>query len=298
MKRISIRRSRKRRTSRRRRPINVLASALTTAGLYCGIVAMFSAIDGKFEAAALWILGAIVFDSVDGTVAKLTKSTSEFGKELDSLCDLVSFGAAPAVLIYTAYLHDAQSLGEKAASFFAVIYVICGALRLARYNVYQSEMRAYFVGLPIPAAAATIATFVSFTHFLEFSVANWILCPLTLGLAYLMVSSLRYPKDKMKSLVLAPRSAFRWLVSFAFCVAIFHVVRQYSLAIALFPLAAIYAMFGIVDWIYRRLRKEEPPAQQDAEESPQESLDSPPEDDPDDDPEDDSETVSNTADLL
>jgi CDP-diacylglycerol---serine O-phosphatidyltransferase len=294
MKRISIRRSRKRRTPRRRRPINVLASALTTMGLYCGIRAMFSSIDGEFEVAALFILGAIIFDSLDGTVAKLTKSTSEFGKELDSLCDLVSFGAAPAVLIYTAYLHDAQSMGGKAASFFAVIYVICGALRLARYNVYQSEMRAYFVGLPIPAAAATIATFVSFTHNLGLSVANWVLCPLTLGLAYLMVSSFRYPKDKMKSLVLAPRSAFRWLVSFAFCVAVFHIVSQYSLAIVLFPLAAIYAMFGIVDWAYRSVRKQQVPAPQEEEKPPQDSPDSPPEDDP----EDDSETVSNTADFL
>lgn len=260
MKRISFQKSRKRRRPRRK-PINVLASALTTAGLYCGIASIFAAIDGNFKWAAYYILIAQVFDMLDGTVAKLTHTTSEFGKQLDSLCDLVSFGTAPAVLIYTAYLLESPNIGkmgERTGSVMAIIFVICGALRLARFNVYQSESRDYFVGLPIPAAAATVATFVLFTHHFELQVAHWVLTPLTLGLAYLMVSTLRYPKDRMKRMVLAPRNAFRLLVLCGFGLAVFHHASQHSPAIALFPLAAAYVIYGVADAIYFRLIRRAP----------------------------------------
>ena len=251
MKKISFRKGLKKRQLRRR-PINVLASALTTAGLYCGIASIFAAIDQNFEKAGYFIFAALVFDSVDGTVAKLTKSVSEFGKQLDSLCDLVSFGAAPAVLIYTAYLHE-YSLGGKTGAVFAVLYVICAALRLARYNVYQSEMREYFVGLPTPGAAVTIASLVLFTNYLKLQVAFYFLLPMTLGLAFLMVSTLRYPKDKMKSMILRPRSAFRFLVLCAIGFAVVHKAIETSPAIVLFPATASYALYGIGDALYRRV---------------------------------------------
>ena len=133
MKRIRFRRNRQRRRIRRR-PINVLASAVTIAGLYFGIASIFHAIDQNYKDAAYFILLAMLCDILDGTVAKITHSVSEFGKELDSLCDLVSFGAAPAVLIYTAYLAEERaggSLMARTGAVFAIIFVICGALRLA-----------------------------------------------------------------------------------------------------------------------------------------------------------------------
>ncbi|MFO7976012.1 MAG: CDP-diacylglycerol--serine O-phosphatidyltransferase [Candidatus Hydrogenedentota bacterium] len=259
MKKLSSKQKRRKRRSPRRKPINVVASALTTAGLYCGIVSIFKAIDGDFKWAAYFIILAQIFDVLDGTFAKLTKTTSEFGKQLDSLADLASFGVAPAVLIYTAYLHEANSLGlvgGKTGAVMAIIYVICAALRLARFNVYQSEIRDFFIGLPSPAAAATVATFVLFTTYFELHVAYWVMTPLTLGLAYLMVSNFRYPKGILKDLVLAPKNAFRILVLCGVAIGVFHkAMDEHSPAIALFPLAAAYVLYGLGDGLYFRLVK-------------------------------------------
>lgn len=259
MKKISIKRKRRKPRSTRRKPINVVASALTTAGLYCGVVSIFKSIDQDFKWAAYFIILAQIFDVLDGTFAKLTKTTSDFGKQLDSLADLASFGVAPAVLIYTAYLHEAQTLGlvgGKTGAVMAIIFVICAALRLARFNVYQSEIRDFFVGLPTPAAAATIATFVVFSAYFELQVAHWVMSPLILGLAYLMVSNFRYPKDILKDLVLAPKNAFRLLVLCGIAIAVFHkAMDEHSPAIALFPLAAAYVLYGVGDRLYLYLVK-------------------------------------------
>ena len=292
MKKISLKRKRRKRTSPRRKPINVVASALTTAGLYCGVVSIFKAIDQDFKWAAYYIILAQVFDVLDGTFAKLTKTTSEFGKQLDSLADLASFGVAPAVLIYTAYLHEADSLGlmgGKTGAVMAIIFVICAALRLARFNVYQSEIRDFFIGLPTPAAAATIATFVLFTTYFELQVAHWIMTPLTLGLAYLMVSSCRYPKDVLKDLVLAPKNAFRLLVLCGIAIAVFHkAMDEHSPAIALFPLAAAYVLYGVGDRAYFLLTRRGRSAAQTASQSSED----------DESPSDGGDAPSKTGDLL
>ncbi|MGI6461157.1 MAG: CDP-diacylglycerol--serine O-phosphatidyltransferase [Candidatus Hydrogenedentales bacterium] len=265
MKKLTLKQKRRKQRSTQRKPINVVASALTTAGLYCGVVSIFKAIDQDFKWAAYYIILAQIFDIMDGTFAKLTKTVSDFGKQLDSLADLASFGVAPAVLIYTAYLHEAAALkhvGGKTGATMAIIFVICAALRLARFNVYQSEIRDYFVGLPTPAAAVCIATFVLFTIYFELQVAHWVLTPLTLGLAYLMVSNYRYPKDILKDLVLAPKNAFRLLVLCGIAIAVFHkAMDEHSPAIALFPLAAGYVLYGVGDRLYffftRRYRQME-----------------------------------------
>ena len=250
--------SRKRRKPNRRRPINVLASAITTLNLYCGIACIFAAIEGSFNKAAYWIFAAIVLDTLDGTVARITKSVSEFGKQLDSLCDVVSFGVAPAVLIYKVYLPLEENAISRFGAVMAIIYVICTALRLARFNVYQAEIREYFIGLPSPAAAVTIASFVLFTEYFELSVAFWIFGPLTLLMAYLMVSTIQYPKNKMKSMLLAPRNGFRLLALCAVGIAVFDYASRRSPSIVLFPLAASYCLFGVVDTGYRRFIRHQP----------------------------------------
>ncbi len=245
--------SRKRRAKpNRRRPINVLASGITTLNLYCGIASIFAAIEGEFSRAVYWIFAAIVLDTLDGTVARLTKSVSEFGKQLDSLCDVVSFGVAPAVLIYQVYLPGEQNAVSRTGAVMAIIYVICTALRLARFNVYQAEIREYFIGLPSPAAAITIASFVLFTDYFVLTVPVWIFGPLTLVIAYLMVSTVQYPKNKMKAMILAPRNGFRLLALCAVGIAVFDYASRRSPSIVLFPLAASYCLFGIVDTGYRR----------------------------------------------
>ena len=271
----------RRKRRQRRRPINVLASVFTTLNLYCGVASIFASTAEEFDKAVVWILIAIVFDLVDGTVARLTKSCSEFGKELDSLSDVVSFGVAPAVLIYTAFLPEHSTLSvaaNRVNSIPAVFFVICGALRLARYNVYQSGQQESFTGLPTPAAGGAIATFVLFARHLQIPGAAWMLASLALALSYLMVSTIHYPKNRLKLFMLAPRHAFRMLGFCAILIAVFHYAT--SPKVALFPLAITYVLFGIVDELYHLIRRRgraataaEAPH---AEPFPEASSDSPP----------------------
>ncbi|MBP8129334.1 MAG: CDP-diacylglycerol--serine O-phosphatidyltransferase [Candidatus Hydrogenedentes bacterium] len=252
----NLRKKSKRKLRIRRRPINVLASAMTTFSLYLGTASIFASIGNEYERAAYLILTAIIFDMLDGTVARLTRSVSEFGKQLDSLCDLVSFGVAPAVLVFAVYLQHAPKEGSfvgKTGAFVAIIYVICAALRLARFNVYQADRRESFVGLPSPAAGATVAAFVLFLRFFGFIKSNfdyYAVGALTLLMAWLMVSTVRYPKDKMKSFILAPRHAFMALGIIAYAMAIIHYAITISPAIVLFPVAATYVLFGMCDTAY------------------------------------------------
>jgi CDP-diacylglycerol--serine O-phosphatidyltransferase len=138
-----------------RRGIFLLPSLLTTGNLFCGLLAIILAADGRYTEAAVSIFVAMVMDALDGKVARLTKTTSQFGVEFDSLADVVSFGVAPAFMLYSFVL---GRLG-RAAWLGAFLFAICGALRLARFNVYSGVSdRRYFVGLPIPAAAGIVAS--------------------------------------------------------------------------------------------------------------------------------------------
>ena len=242
----------------RKRPINVLASCITAFSLYLGLTSIFCAAREDYDKAAYLILAAIVCDMLDGTVARLTKSVSDFGKEFDSLCDLVSFGVAPAVLIYHAYLREEQMAGSRVGrtgAFIAIIYVIFGALRLARYNVFQSTQRESFTGLPIPAAGAAVASLVLFTEYWKLNVTWYVLGPLTLALAVLMISTVRYPKDRLKkAFVVSPRNAFRWLALGGVIIAAFHFPVTHSPAIVLFPLSMGYVLFGPLEGLVLRLR--------------------------------------------
>ena len=147
------------RESKRRRGVHLIPNLLTTGNLFSGLASVVLVFHGRFEAAAIAILIAIVFDILDGTSARLMHSTSEFGVEYDSLADLISFGLAPGLLIYVWALNSPGMLG--AAIMFA--FVACGALRLARFNVMRiSGDGKFFTGLPIPAAAGLIATLLIF----------------------------------------------------------------------------------------------------------------------------------------
>lgn len=252
----------RRRRLNRRRPINVLASFITLLNLYCGIAAIFAALEGTresanalwhFEKAAYFILAAIVVDMLDGAVARMTRSASEFGKQLDSLCDVVSFGVAPAVLLYGMFLPGEQGYMMRTGALIAIIYACCTALRLARFNVFQAEIREYFIGLPSPAAAGTVSSFVLFSIYSNFTPSFWLLGLPTLLLAGLMVSTVQYPKNKMKSLLLAPRMGFRILALCAVAIAVIDQARSSHPAVVLFPLAAAYCLFGIGDTVYRKL---------------------------------------------
>lgn len=267
----------------RRRPINVLASVMTTMNLYCGITSIFASMGLEFEKAAYYILAGVIFDTLDGFVARLTNSVSDFGKELDSLADVVTFGVAPAVLVFAAHIPPesfndlvlstrAESIVGMSGSFAGIIFAVCAALRLARYNTFQSTRRDSFVGLPSPAAGCTIAAFVLFLQYFEGglegmkfgALAYYAVTPMAIALALLMVSRVLYPRNRLKAFVLKPRHAFTALGVYAFVIAVLHYALTTSWAIVLFPVAAAYVLFGLADTAHMKLTRrviEDPPAQ-------------------------------------
>lgn len=167
-----------------------IPNALTALNIVLGVSALISTLNGAFSTAALLIVAALVADGLDGRVARYFNTSSEFGKELDSLCDVVSFGVAPAILAYVFALQEYGIVGVLAAAAFAT----CGALRLARFNVNTGVVKGYFMGLPIPASGCVIATYVM----LGIKSPSWLLLALTVIFAYLMVSTVRYPDFKGK----------------------------------------------------------------------------------------------------
>ena len=189
----------------RHRGYYLLPNMMTMASLLSGFLGMLWSIDGRFEMAALAVIVSCVFDGLDGKLARLTNSASDFGVQLDSLADLVAFGAAPALMIYQWQTHAFGRLGIM-ASF---LVIACGALRLARFNVQTGKIsKKFFIGLPIPAAACTLASFVFFSSSIPENMAVW-LPGVTLALAFLvsilMVSNVRYASFKDGEMLRAHR---------------------------------------------------------------------------------------------
>jgi CDP-diacylglycerol--serine O-phosphatidyltransferase len=184
----------------------VLPNLMTTASLFTAFLGILWAIDGQIEKCALAILFSCLFDGLDGKVARLTNSASDFGVQFDSLADLVAFGVSPAVMIYLWHTHAFGRLGIV-SSF---MLIVCGALRLARFNVQVDVVsKKFFVGLPIPASACTLACLVLFAPYLPENVAASILPAFCVGLAIvlslLMVSNVRYASFKDFEVVKAHR---------------------------------------------------------------------------------------------
>lgn len=192
-----------------RKGVYLLPNLITAAGIFAGFFVIISTVDGDYNKAAWFILLAAIFDGLDGKVARLTGTTSKFGVELDSLADVISFGVAPAVLLYDWALRPYGKLGWLAAFLF----VICGALRLARFNVQVSTVESRrFVGLPIPAAACIVATCVLL--FFQLGGTGTIrmvsMVVLVFLLAFLMISNIPYISFKDPELF--KRQPFRMLV--------------------------------------------------------------------------------------
>lgn len=201
---------RKNNRQNRRRGIYVLPNLFTTASLFAGFFAAMEAVSGNFTLASLAILAALVFDGLDGKIARATNTVSRFGVEYDSLSDLVAFGVAPAVLVYMWGLQSLERLGFLAAFLF----VACGALRLARFNVQVEEVgTSHFVGLPIPAAASLVATCVlAWQQALPATPVNpWLVMIMVFVLSFLMVSTIPYLS--FKELGLSKLKSFNWLVA-------------------------------------------------------------------------------------
>jgi CDP-diacylglycerol---serine O-phosphatidyltransferase len=179
-----------------RRGVFVVPATITSLGLLAGFYSLVSSINAHFELAAVTIAIAFICDGLDGRVARISRSTSQFGVEYDSLSDVVAFGVAPAALMYSWAL---KPLGPIAI-VISGLYVVCAALRLARFNVQTgSTDKRRFTGLPVPGAAMLMAGCTLAYSYFELSsprVLCVLMAPLTLALAGLMVSRIPYPSFK------------------------------------------------------------------------------------------------------
>jgi len=230
-----------------RKGIYILPNSLTMCGMFAGFYSILSAIKGDYISASWAIMIAVVFDGLDGWIARLTNSTTRFGIELDSLSDLVAFGVAPAVILYKWSVMWYGKIGWATAFLFAA----CGALRLARYNVQMgSTEKKSFTGMPIPAAASIVATTVIFYKEMNWQSAK---SPFILFLAFvlsmLMVSTLRF--HGAKELDFKRRKSFSILVAIVLVFAIMVMHKE----IALFVFAMIYLTAGIIENAYLYYRK-------------------------------------------
>lgn len=170
----------------------VVPSLFTTLNAFCGFMSIMHASRGQIELGAWFIVLAAVFDSLDGVMARITRSSSQFGVELDSLADVVSFGAAPSLLVFQAYLHSLNNWGILISS----MPLVFGAIRLARFNVQLVGFdKEHFTGLPIPFQALTLCAFL-LQYYTEGAglqgLSKQALAPLVAGLSLLMVSRVPY----------------------------------------------------------------------------------------------------------
>ncbi|RUO31298.1 CDP-diacylglycerol--serine O-phosphatidyltransferase [Aliidiomarina soli] len=225
--------------SHKRRGIYLLPNLLTTAGLFSGFFAIVSSMNGQFEMAAIAIFIAMVFDGLDGRVARMTHTESDFGAEYDSMADIVSFGMAPALVAYNWALADLGKLGWLAA----FIFVAGGALRLARFNTMLgvSDKR-YFQGLAIPSAAAIVSgmVWVGAKYEIDPENVSLLVALFTIACGLLMVSNFRYHSFKDVDW----RGKVNFLV--ILMVVLVFVVVATEPALVLFVLFTAYAISGPV----------------------------------------------------
>ena len=268
--------TRPRRRERFRRGVYVVPSLFTVGTLICGYIAIISTLravtlaDGDqfrlaFDTAAKAIGWAVVFDGFDGRIARLLHSTSDFGREFDSLADVITFGVAPAFLAFAWGIRPLEEVAgtqlvqhlREAGWVVTFAYVICGAARLARFNidtVKPATDRKHFIGLPIPGAAGVIAALV---HCIKYPVNDWIYgivwLAIVLALAFLMVSRVRYPS--FKTIDLRSRRSYVVIIFMGITV---YAIWAFSEPVLL-TLALLFALSGPTSRLVSKIRPHEPP---------------------------------------
>lgn len=253
-----------RRTGELKKGIYILPSLFTCGNISCGLLSVFSSSGGHFIRAAWFLIGALACDIVDGRIARMTKTTSDFGMQLDSLSDLVSFGIAPAIMMYMLVLNTMSKTGIA----IAVLFVLCSALRLARFNVlaHKGEIHKHFVGLPTPASAGVIISFVLSYELLgpeEFAL-NFKTIPrlmklmpaffkampiVMIVLSFLMVSNIPYLSFKKIKL-----TRVRTIQLFALLIVLVLLVLVYPQNI-FFIIFTVYALSGLLLYVPRFIVK-------------------------------------------
>jgi CDP-diacylglycerol--serine O-phosphatidyltransferase len=247
---------------RSRRGIYLLPNMVTTAGLFSGFYSIVAAMNGRFEAAAIAIFIAMVMDGLDGRVARLTNTQSDFGVQYDSLSDLISFGLAPALLAFNwslASMSEISPLAGKLGWLAAFLFAACAALRLARFNTQASSGdKSYFQGLASPAAAGTLVSTIWFfaDQGISGESVRWLLWFETVTLGLLMFSRVRYFSGKSWP------TGDRIPTGFLFLVVLVFVLLAVDPPTVLMVIGVIYVLSGIVmtvlgrqQWKKRRSRR-------------------------------------------
>jgi CDP-diacylglycerol--serine O-phosphatidyltransferase len=236
----------------RRRGVFLLPNLLTTAALFAGFYAIVAAIDGNFDRAAVAIFGAMLFDGLDGRVARWTHTETLFGKEYDSLSDMVSFGLAPAIVVYqwgVARLAEYNQTWGRIGWLVTFFYAVAAALRLARFNTRTAAVdKRYFEGLPSPSAAAVPAAFIWCAHKYDFGGINGLVTAfvVTGAAGLLMVSQFYYWSFKGGVLTGRVRFAYAILIPLTF------VVIFLEPPVMLLALFGGFALSAPVAWLWRR----------------------------------------------
>jgi CDP-diacylglycerol--serine O-phosphatidyltransferase len=235
----------------RRKGIYILPNLFTLAALFSGFYAIVMAMNGRFEQAAIGIFGAAVLDSLDGRVARMTNTQSAFGEQMDSLSDMVSFGAAPALIVYEWALQGLGKLGWIAA----FVYCAGAALRLARFNTNIGIVdRRFFQGLPSPAAAALIIGFVwvmddaGWTDASRIPWLAWCTFAFTLYAGLTMVTNV--PFYSFKDVSFKKTVPFIVIVAIALAIAIINIHPP----VVLFALFVVYGFSGYAVYAYKRMK--------------------------------------------
>lgn len=214
----------------------LLPNLFTAASAFVGVISIIAASNGHFFRAIIFIFLSLLLDGMDGRVARLTHTTSKFGVEFDSLADVIAFGVAPAMLFYFAFGSEFGKFG----SLVSAMFVVFGAIRLARFNVTTGTYeQSIFIGLPIPTAAIVSALWVGMCLEYDF-LKEWILAIIMLCLAFLMVSNIRYPSFKKIDLKKA-----NFIKVLVYLILIFSFLYIYPLECA-FLLSSGYAIYGPV----------------------------------------------------
>ena len=230
-----------------RRTKSVIPNIFTTLNIFFGFLAIVNIIEDKYITGCWLISLAAVFDVLDGQMARLTKTSSDFGIEFDSLADVVSFGAAPSVLLYKTYLFDNGILGVI-ISFMPLLF---GGIRLARFNVlFGGKEKAKFIGLPIPFAALHTAAFIIFNYrFWDGLHLSRILIPQIFFTSILMVSTVEYYTLPKFSLKHSTRNTIR-----IFTILIMLVVMALFPREAFYPISSAYILWGVFRFIFSQAK--------------------------------------------
>jgi len=215
--------------------IYILPNLFTASSIFVGVISIVKASQGDFIDASWLILLALVFDGLDGRVARMTNTTSQFGVEFDSLADIISFGIAPAMLLYFFIGHEFERFGIVVSA----LYVIFGAIRLARFNISTAKIDPnVFIGLPIPTAAVFISMWILLFNKYALQEYAFILLLLSLGVAILMVSNFRYPS--FKKVQLDKPLVFKTMIVLLFATSLLYIFSAEGVAIIIF----IYVLYG------------------------------------------------------